>query len=240
VTLALFVRHGKASAFGGGDYDELSAPGIEQSEHLGEWLAEQRVAVDAVFVGPRKRHAQTHDAVARVLAARGRGLPMAPVTPLPELDEHDGISLVFKLLPALAAWDSDLRSLVEATVRGEPPPSEDLLAAFKKITRGWVRGEIHHDDVEPWTAFRARVSRALARIAALGADKTALVFTSAGTVAAAVGESLEVRSDQRVLDLSWSVYNGSLTELDFVEERWHLRAFNGAAHLRERRLLTTI
>jgi broad specificity phosphatase PhoE len=115
-----------------------------------------------------------------------------------------------------------------------------VLAAFKKIMGGWVRGEIRHDDVEPWTAFRGRVSRALARIASLGPNKTALVFTSAGTIAAAVGESLEVRSDQRVLDLSWSLYNGSLTELHFAEEGWHLRAFNGAAHLQEPRILTMI
>ena len=42
VSIALFIRHGKASAFGSSaDYDQLSPPGVEQSEKLGEWLAGQ-------------------------------------------------------------------------------------------------------------------------------------------------------------------------------------------------------
>ena len=57
------------------------------------------------------------------------------------------------------------------------------LAAFKRITRRWVRGEVGHDEVEPWKAFRARIARALEKIAAVGRGKTALVFTSAGAVA---------------------------------------------------------
>src|SRR5262249_24464913 len=123
VSVAVLVRHGKASAFTSSlDYDELSEPGLEQSARLGEWLAGPaagRPAGDAAFLGPRKRHAQTLAAVARVFLARGRSLP-DPVV-LPELDEHDGISLVFKLLPSLAAEDRDLRAVVEGMARGERP-----------------------------------------------------------------------------------------------------------------------
>jgi broad specificity phosphatase PhoE len=239
VSVALFVRHGKASAFSSStDYDQLSAPGIEQSERLGEWLADQQLAVDAVFVGPRKRHAQTRDAVVRVLAERGLALPES--TLLPELDEHDGITLVFKLLPTLAAEDATLRAVVEGMARGERPSPDDVLAAFKRITRRWVRGEIGHDDVESWPAFRARVSAAMKRVASLGRGKTAIVFTSAGAVASATAEALGVRDEEKVLDLSWSLYNGSVTELDFTGERWGLRTFNATPHLRDKRLVTSV
>src|SRR3977135_3796827 len=109
MSVALFLRHGRASLFGA-DYDELSPVGVAQSELFRSWLRPpQRVAIDAVFVGPRKRHAQTLEAAARVLATRGGGLPAAAV--VPELDEHDGISLVFKLLPTLAAEDANLREI---------------------------------------------------------------------------------------------------------------------------------
>src|SRR3984957_18778990 len=95
VSVALFVRHGKASAFSSSaDYDQLSPPGVEQSEALGTWLADEAMRFDAVFVGPRKRHEQTYACVTRVLATRGMGIPERVL--LPELDEHDGISLVFK------------------------------------------------------------------------------------------------------------------------------------------------
>jgi broad specificity phosphatase PhoE len=238
VSVALFIRHGKASAFASTDYDQLSPPGVEQSEQLGEWLAEQRLDVHAVFLGPRRRHAQTHEAVTRVLAARGLSLPYP--TTLPELDEHDGLAVVFKLLPALATEDPTLRSIVEATVRGEKPAPDEVLAAFKRVTRRWVRGEIGHDDVEPWSVFRARIARALPRIAEIGRGKTALVFTSAGVVASAVAQALDITEEEKVLALSWSLYNGSITELDFAGDRWGLRTFNTTPHLRDKRLITSV
>ena len=239
MSVALFVRHGKASAFGSStDYDQLSPPGVEQSELLGAWLAESGIRADSVFVGPRKRHRQTLDAMAAVLASRGAGLP--PATELAELDEHDGIGLVFKLLPELASTDENLQAIVAATVRGESPSPDDVLAAFKRITRRWVKGEIGHAEIEPWSAFRARVARALDRIATLGRGKTALVVTSAGPVAAAVATVLGVDDEEKVLDLSWSAYNASVTELDFTGERWGLRTFNATPHLLDRRLITSV
>jgi len=210
---------------------------MEQSEQLGEWMARTDLTADAVFVGPRKRHAQTLEAVVRVLATHGRALPEP--TLLPELDEHDGISLVFKLLPVLAVDDPELRRIVETMSSAGQPSPDAVLAAFKRITRRWARGEVGHDEVEPWAAFRARVARAMVRIAEVGRGKTALVFTSAGAVAAATADALGVTDEERVLDLSWSLYNGSITELDFTGERWGLRSFNATAHL-EKRLITSV
>jgi broad specificity phosphatase PhoE len=239
VSLAIFIRHGKASAFSSTmDYDQLSAPGIEQSEKLGEWMAQTGMTADAVFVGPCKRHAQTLEAVVRVLATHGVTLPAA--TLLPELDEHHGMALVFKLLPSLAAGDPELAKIVALMASGGRPSPDDVLTAFKRITRRWVRGEIGDDSIESWAAFRARVARAMARVAELGRGKTALVFTSAGAVAAATAEALDVRDQERVLDLSWSLYNGSITELDFTEERWGLRTFNATPHLTDKRLITSV
>jgi broad specificity phosphatase PhoE len=238
MSIALFIRHGKASAFASTDYDQLSPPGVAQSEQLGEWLSQQQLDVSAVFLGPRRRHAQTLEAVTRVLATHGLSLPAA--TMLPELDEHDGLAVVFKLLPALAAEDPTLRSIVEATVRGERPSPDDVLAAFKRVTRRWVRGEIGHDEVEPWGVFRARVARGLPRIAEIGRGKTALVFTSAGVVASAVADALGITEEEKVLALSWSLYNGSITELDFAGDRWGLRTFNTTPHLRDKNLITSV
>jgi broad specificity phosphatase PhoE len=238
VSIAIFVRHGKASAFSStAGYDQLSEPGVEQSERLGAWIADTGLAPDAVFVGPRKRHAQTHEAVVRVLATRGVSLPVP--TLLPELDEHDGISLVFKLLPKLAADDPELARIVSRSASAGQPSPDDVLAAFKRITRRWARGEVGHDEVESWSAFRTRVARAMDRIAELGRGKTALVFTSAGAVAAATARALGVQDEERVLDLSWSLYNGSMTELDFTGERWGMRTFNATPHL-EKRHITSV
>ena len=239
MSVALFIRHGKASAFSSStDYDQLSPPGVEQSELLGEWLAAEKTPADAVFVGPRKRHEQTYASVTRVLATRGVRLP-EPVM-LPELDEHDGIALVFKVLPEVAAQDPELQDIVSSMAKSGRPSADDVLAAFKRLTRRWVRGEIGHPEVESWTAFRTRVARAMDRIAQVGRGRTALVFTSAGAVAAATAHALGIGDEERVLDLSWSLYNGSMTELDFTGERWGMRSFNATPHIKDRRLLTPV
>jgi broad specificity phosphatase PhoE len=234
----LLVRHGKASAFlSTGDYDQLSPLGVEQSERLGVALAEQGVAPRAAFVGPRQRHLQTYDAAARTFASRGSSLP-APVA-VRELDEHDGVALVAKLLPVLAAEDPGLRELVVAAARGETPSQDDMIAAFKRVALRWIRGELHHVDVESWPDFRARAKAGLARIAEAPGDGPVLAFTSAGVVASAVGLALGL-GDERVLDLSLVPNNGSLSEFDVGADGLRLLRFNAVGHLPESRLLTLV
>ena len=241
VSVALFIRHGKASAFASStDYDQLSPPGVEQSEKLGEWLAHEGLPVDAVFVGPRKRHAQTLAAVVRVLATRGLALPEA--TLLPELDEHDGLSLVFKMLPALAAERSRARARSSRRWRAASSRRPTTCSrAFKRVTRRWVTGEIGHSDVESWSAFRARVARAhgaASRRSAAARRRSSSRRPEPSPRPSA--DTLGVRDEQRVLDLSWALYNGSVTELDFTGDRWGLRSFNTTGHLVDKRLVTSV
>jgi broad specificity phosphatase PhoE len=234
----LLVRHGKASAFlSTGDYDQLSPLGVEQSERVGAALAEHRVEARAVFVGPRQRHIQSYEAAARACAERGGSLP--PPVAIRELDEHDGVALVTKLLPVIAAEDPALRDLVVAAARGETPSQDDMIAAFKRVALRWIRGELHHVDVESWPDFRGRVRAGLARIGAAPGEGAVVAFTSAGVIASAVGQALGL-SDERVLDLSLVPNNGSLSEVDEGPEGLRLLRFNGVGHLPGTRLLTLV
>ena len=242
----VLVRHGKASAFSQDGYDQLSEPGFAQARALGEHWIETGATFDRVYVGPRKRHAQTYETVAHVMRDAGRALPVA--TRVEELDEHDGIGLMFKMLPELARDDETIRALALALARGERPVTE-MLGVFRRVTRRWARGEINHAEVETWTAFRARVERGVAKMigdVAHGARIAA--FTSGGTVAAAVGRAVGA-SDETVLDLSWSLYNGALTEIACSERGhrseapnggWRLVSFNGTPHLRDAKLVTSV
>lgn len=237
MSVLVLVRHGKASAFSQDGYDQLSEPGYAQARALGEHWAHERAAFDRVFVGPRKRHVQTYETVVEIMRAAGIAWPEP--THVPELDEHDGIGLVFKMLPELGREDAELRAIVEAMARGEQPVAQ-LMSAFKRLTRRWARGEIGHADVESWREFRARVERGLVkmRAGAVGGERL-VAFTSAGTVAAAVGHAVDA-GDEKVLDLSWSLYNGALTELAFSAQGWRLVRFNGTPHLRDARLVTSV
>ena len=256
----VLVRHGKASAFSRDDYDRLSEPGVEQAKHLGAYWAELGVSFDRVYVGPRLRQKQTHDHVAAAMRAKALAWPEA--TEIAELDEHEGIRLVFAVVPKIAHDDPSLSDVAQALQRGESPTPNQMLRVFRTLTRRWARGELNEEGIETFHDFRRRVERGIdvmAREAGKGASIVA--FTSAGAIAAAVGRALDL-DDPKVLDLSWSLHNASLSELAFSEDRGRERsstpgtpgdsrepgalthlglvAFNGTPHLRDAALITSV
>jgi broad specificity phosphatase PhoE len=234
----VFVRHGKASAFSRDDYDRLSEPGVDQAKRLGAHWAELGVTFDRVFVGPRLRQKQTHEHVAAAMRQKGVSWPDA--IEIAELDEHHGIRLVFAVIPKMGTDDASLAPIADAFLRGESPSPSEMLSVFRTLTRRWARGELNEEGVETFRAFRRRVERGIdvmTREAGRGASVVA--FTSAGAIAAAVGRALDL-DDPKVLDLSWSLHNASLSELAFSEERLGLVSFNGTPHLRDASLITSV
>ena len=68
------IRHGQAS-FGAEDYDVLSDLGIEQGRQLGSYWARRGPALDACYVGPRRRHVGTAEGFARGAREAGKEYP---------------------------------------------------------------------------------------------------------------------------------------------------------------------
>src|SRR5215472_14101457 len=128
----LLVRHGKASAFSDGEYDQLSPAGERQLRLLaGHWAEAKggaRVTPDAVFVGPRKRQAQSHDIVRDAYVGRGLGRP-EPVV-LEGLDEHDGFGVVIGAMPEIAKSDEHVARMLQKMAAGVKPTNEEALEAF--------------------------------------------------------------------------------------------------------------
>lgn len=246
--LLYLIRHGQASA-DGEDYDRLSPLGVEQGRVLGEFWAGRGLTFDRVFVGPRRRHRGTHDAVAEVY--RRRGLPWPEPELLPELDEHHGQKI----------FESYLARLLPSE-----PSRERFLAMYMEQNRQWVRGEIETPpELEPWAAFRTRVAAGLAKLTSGGPPfqksgpedrgprgRNVATFTSGGAVATAVGQALGL-DDEKIIELSWRVRNAAVSELLFSSSggaapsdsrrpasRLTLHTFNTIPHLTEPRLLTYI
>jgi broad specificity phosphatase PhoE len=236
-TLVL-VRHGKASAFSPHDYDRLSAPGIAQSRALGRHWGARETRFDRVWVGPRTRHAQTHEATSSIVSAHGVEWP-APAQ-LDDLDEHHGLQLVFALLPRLATEEPTVATVASKMMRGEAPGHDEILLAYRAVTRRWITGELSAEGVERWSDFRARAERALATmIGGLDRGSKVVAFTSGGAIAAIVGAVLAL-DDRRVLDLSWALHNGSLTTIVFSEHGTGLESFNATPHLEDPSLVTSV
>ncbi|MBI1746430.1 MAG: histidine phosphatase family protein [Acidobacteria bacterium] len=226
----LLVRHGQAS-FLSDDYDRLSRLGERQSRLLGSYWAEQGVLFDRVFVGPRRRHCQTHEAVAAVY--KERGIPWPDPVTLTELDEYPA-EIVFKaILPKLNDHDSNHSDGAPREVDSNDGrlSTRRFRAMFETAMRLWVRGEAKVAEVESWREFRRRVDAGVAKmISAIGLGQTAVAFTSGGPVAATSAFAMGI-NDEGTLELSWQIRNAAYAEFNLSGQRLRLSAFNTTSHL---------
>ena len=224
----IIVRHGEAS-FGAQDYDQLTATGKEQSQLLGEYLADRGMVFDRVYVGPKRRHRQTHDAVAAVYEKSGLPWP-APVETA-GLDEHRGQSVLRQALPQLREQDEEIRAAADSILNPTLESQHEYAKIFQKVTRLWARGELESFGYETWPEFRHRVERAIDQmISSAAPDQTVIAFTSAGAVSAAVGFALGLDHEQTI-ETSWQILNASFTEISLTGSAATLDSFNAVPHL---------
>ena len=232
----ILVRHAQASFFGA-DYDELSALGRKQAEALGEHWARHGVAFESVFVGPRRRHRQTCECVAKAYRAEGLELP-AP-RELPELDEHHGPAII----KAALGKDPTTAALAPEHAAKSDPAARDaavreFFGHYNNIMREWAQGEHALAGVESWAEFRARTLTAL-DLLCVGGSGARVAFTSGGFVSSAVGWLLDLDQD-RVIDLSLVLSNTALTEVGWSAKRRRLVSFNALPHLTDPKAVTTV
>jgi broad specificity phosphatase PhoE len=237
MSLLFLVRHAQAS-FDSDDYDQLSARGVEQARRLGAHWARLNLVFDHVYVGPRRRHRQTLDAVTAVYRERGLCWP-EPIA-LPELDEHFGYDVFTRSLPDLIQRDPAIREMKEKLRKDSEAAQRDYLRLFQKVTRMWVRRELSLPELEAWHEFRDRIQRGLAKMTDnTGSKKKVAAFSSGGPVAAAMGLALNL-DDEKTLELMWAVHNAAYSEFLFSRGRFSLMTFNAVPHLTRPELQTFI
>jgi broad specificity phosphatase PhoE len=235
MSVLVLFRHGQASYLHG-EYDQLSSLGERQSSLLGQFWADQQVIFDHIYIGPRRRHRQTHDQFAAVY--RERSLPWPEPIELQEFDEYPAIRLVQKHL--LDDWirRSSLEGMEKESLNRKLRKSDGFNDAFRELMLTWVRGELQDPEVERWHEFRSRVTRGIEKMTGdYKKGRVIAAFTSAGTVAAAAGKALDV-SDEKILEMSWNVRNATFTDFLFTKDRFSLRTFNASPYIHNPELLT--
>jgi broad specificity phosphatase PhoE len=225
----LLVRHGQASAISS-DYDRLSDLGREQSRLVGTHFERFALTPDRVLVGPRRRHAQTHD--------EARGATWIEPERVDDLDEHHAVQLLVALGPSLAIRDDEIGRLArEAFAHDHGSMRTALSKVFAAIVPAWARGEIEHPGVEPFVEFRGRIRRFVDRMQE--SDGTTVAFTSGGAISAIVAE-IHGLDTMQLLDVMWHLRNASITEVVVRDGRLALASMNTTAHLGEARLITGV
>jgi broad specificity phosphatase PhoE len=209
------VRHGQA-AFGTNDYDRLTETGIAQCRQLARhWRAIGR-RVDFVYTGMLRRQRESAEAFVQATAEAG-DIPL-PVKAMPGFEEYDHLAL-------LAAHQG---------AGTQPGAMEDRRAFHHRLSgalRAWVAGELRN--VESFMEFRDRCAAALAALMReAGRGRTAVLFASAGSLAAAIQPVLGL-ADWDLLRLKLTFFNSGVSSLLFDGEAVTIESLNAVSHLEQ-------
>jgi broad specificity phosphatase PhoE len=101
----------------------------------------------------------------------------------------------------------------------------------------WVAGDPALDGIESWHEFCLRVESGLVQVMRDNTAPSAVIFTSAGPIGAAMRHALHL-SPEDTLQMSWMSRNASFSDFRVAGERFMLSAFNAHPHLDEDSLLT--
>jgi broad specificity phosphatase PhoE len=240
----ILVRHGQASFLErDGNYDKLCANGEAQARLLGEYWSRRGVVVSSAYSGPRVRQRETARIVAEAYRSAGVGFPETVV--MSEFDEYQAEAVLRECLPQLlqVQANDEIKELRRAYEKSsESAQSDDRRKTFQKLFEAviskWVAGEVTAAGIESWHEFCLRVERGLAQVVRdTPPAASAVVFTSAGTIGAAMRRALHL-SDKDMLQVTWMSRNASFSEFLASGERFTLSTFNAHPHLDGDGLLT--
>ncbi|MEM6802560.1 MAG: histidine phosphatase family protein [Bacteroidota bacterium] len=237
----ILIRHAQASLLSD-NYDQLSDLGHEQSQVLGNYLAESDIHFDSIYTGPLHRHHQTMGHVQEAFEKNGKS--WADPVELQELKEHQAPETLRFLMPQLIERFPQVKSWVAAAEKDPNLERKTYLRIFHYFIEAWAKGEvadIQPDHLEDWATFRAETKKAIhSMLSANGKGKTVVAFTSGGTISAIVGHALNMPHEEQIIELNGKVKNTSITEFLFTPEKFSLQNFNTVPHLREKSLVTFV
>ncbi|GAB3672729.1 histidine phosphatase family protein [Salinisphaera aquimarina] len=217
----LLIRHGQAS-FGTDNYDLLSPTGERQARLVGHHMAAAGLIPDILLAGSLARQQKT-----ATLAANAWTQPPALRTD-PAFNEYDADALFAAYLPRVLDEDTALAAQRD----GISADRRLFQKAFEQVMGHWLAGTSHeHPRCESWVDFRARVGAALARLRdELPRDCRIGVFSSGGPIAVAISAAMAA-SDDKTIELNWSIYNASISDLRSTRSGWRLLGFNDISAL---------
>jgi broad specificity phosphatase PhoE len=216
------IRHAQAS-FGGDSYDVLSELGHRQADALATALEQRGARADRVVSGGLRRQLDTARA-----CVNG-----ADVEVDERWDEYDSAGV-------LAAHGHGVPD-GEQTELGVPRnvSSREFQSLLDRALVEWIDAGDASPAAETWPAFQRRTTSALTDLTdGLGSGEGALVFTSAGVIAALAASLIGAPASSFVA-LNRIGVNCGVTKLVSGRGGTHLVTFNDHSHIEHDRDLTT-
>jgi len=220
LSVIYLVRHGQAS-FGSADYDVLSELGHRQAALVGAELRARGVRIDLAVSGALRRQRET--AAAALAAFAAEGWP-GEIETDSRWNEYDQDWLINRL--------ADVGGV--PTVAATVPPSRGVSSrTFQGLLDVSLAEWIARPETGPgsFTAFSDAVGDALdGLVRRLGSGGTAVVFSSAGPIAAVCSRLLGMRADG-VVSLNRVMINASVTKIVAGRSGTSLISVNEHSHI---------
>jgi broad specificity phosphatase PhoE len=157
-----------------------------------------------------------------------------------EFDEYRAQEVMQACLPQLLPSSGEINTLHRAYKKASEAAEQrkTLQRLFEAVIARWVAGEVVAEGIQSWDEFCARVESGLMQVVRnTPSAASAIVFTSAGPIGAAMRRALHL-SAADTLQLTWMSHNASFSTFLASGERFTLSAFNAHPHLDGDGLLT--
>jgi len=216
------IRHAQAS-FGAENYDKLSDLGHQQSEWLGQYLAQEQIEFDSVVLGDMVRHRET-------LEGLHKGLSSHPS--YSDLDKKIQAARVFSELnefdfKAVASGFMQLYPEIEPKKGAD---RSEFYRVFKLAMKAWSAGEIDEYVPEKFHQFQQRVIHFLNILSTDYVGQKVIAVTSGGAIGMAISHLLGADEDA-MIDLNLQIRNSSITHCFFNAKKTRVHSFNNVPHL---------
>jgi broad specificity phosphatase PhoE len=226
------IRHAQAGPRH--NYDALSELGHRQAALLGRYLAGEEVQLTAIYTGGLRRQQQTAAIVGECFKGAGRH---APEIQIDERWNEFSLAAVYRGISGrlTAEREEFARDYEEmkAALRVDPHTTRGATGRCDRaVMQAWMENRYPEYEGEAWPAFQGRVQACLADLASHTAGHAVAVFTSATPIAIWMGLALGL-SDEKVLNLTGTIYNSSLTTMRLRRGELTPFTFNCTPHLAE-------
>ena len=216
------VRHGQA-AFGTDNYDRLTPLGKAQCRHLGEYLAERDIRLDALFMGSLIRHRESLEALLEGYSSIASAPKLASAEIFPVLNEYDPDAV-------MVAFGGQHMGAHEAAEARDPHVVRQHFRLLRDALSAWAEGQTEPAGMPSFSQFQHDANDVLRIARERFTDGNVVIVTSGGPIGAIVAATL--RSPPAVaVDLNLRIRNASLSEFASSARRHHLVSFNSVAHL---------